>query len=65
MTKELKNIYTYLDKINFEEEIKEKAELYRKVSNSDNPLFSDFVILQHYFSILQKFFEEIYKDVNE
>lgn len=65
MTKELKNIYTYLDKINFEKQVKEKAELYRKVSNSDNALFSDFVILQHYFSILQEFFEEIYKDINK
>lgn len=59
----LKGLYHYLDRIKFEEQVLKKAKQYQKVS--DNPMFSDMVILNAYFSLMSQLYEEIYKDMNE
>lgn len=61
----LKNIYKYLEKINFEKRIKEKVKFIRDVKNSEDfeAMVSPFVMTQFVFSIVQDFYEEIYKDI--
>lgn len=64
---DLKNIYDYLSKINFEKRIAEEAKFIRDRKN--NPDFElmvcPFVMMQFVFSILQDFYEEIHKDIEE
>lgn len=59
----LKGLYHYLDRIKFEEQVLKKSKQYQKVS--DNPMFSDMVILNSYFSLMSQLYEEIYKDIND
>ena len=59
----IKGLYHYLDKIKFEEQVIQKAKQYQKVS--DNPMFSELVILNSYFSMMSQLYEEIYKDIND
>ncbi len=59
----IKGLYHYLDKIKFEEQVIQKAKQYQKVS--DNPMFSDMVILNSYFSLMNQLYEEIYKDIDK
>lgn len=64
---DLKNIYNYLGKINFEKRINEEVKFIRDRKN--NPDFeiivSPFVMMQFVFSIVQDFYGEIYKDIEE
>ena len=59
----IKELYHYLDKIKFEKQVIQKAKQYQKVS--DNPMFSDMVILNSYFSLISQLYEEIYKDIDK
>ena len=59
----IKELYHYLDKIKFEKQVIQKAKQYQKVS--DNPMFSDMVILNSYFSLMSQLYEEIYKDIDK
>lgn len=59
----IKGLYHYLDKIKFEKQVIQKAKQYQKVS--DNPMFSDMVILNSYFSLMSQLYEEIYKDIDK
>ena len=66
MTK-LKNIYDYLEKINFEKRINKEVKFIRDRRNSTDfeVIVSQFVMTQFIFSIVQDFYKEIYKDIEE
>ena len=55
------NIYSILEKIDFEKRVFEKAKLMRKCKNTSNAIFSDFVFSNFCFSLLQDFYVEILK----
>lgn len=63
----LKNIYDYLEKINFEKRIVEEVKFIRDRRNSADfeCIVNPFVMTQFVFSIVQDFYEEIYKDIEE
>ena len=61
----IKNLYTYLDEMGFEEQIKDKGKLYRKVKDpATNELFTDSNLQQSYFSILHQLYLTIYYDIH-
>lgn len=66
MTK-LKNIYDYLEKINFEKRINEEVKFIRDRRNSADfeVIVSPFVMTQFVFSIVRDFYEEIYKEIED
>lgn len=63
----LKNIYDYIEKIDFEKRIKKEVKFIRDRRNSNDfeIIVSPFVMTQFVFSIVQDFYEEIYKDIEE
>ena len=63
----IKNIYTYLDEIQFEKRVKEEAAFIRRAKNSDNldNIASDFVMLNFVYSLISDFFEKVAKDIKD
>ena len=58
----MKNIYSYLDEINFEKRIKERCMLIQKTGlNKD--IVSESVLQQFCFRLLQDMYEKIYNDI--
>lgn len=58
----MKNIYNYLDEINFEKRIKERCLLIQK-AGIDKAVVSESVLQQFCFSLLQDMYRKIYDDV--
>lgn len=58
----MKNIYVYLDEINFEKRIKERCILIQK-TGIDKDIVSEFALQQFCFRLLQDIYEKIYDDV--
>lgn len=58
----MKNIYVYLDEINFEKRIKERCMLIQKTGiNKD--IVSESVLQQFCFRLLRDMYEKIYNDI--
>lgn len=59
-----KNIYTILDKINFEDRVNKEIDLLNKTRHSENfeSVTSKLVFTQFVFSLIQDFYTEILKD---
>ena len=62
----MRNIYEYLKEINFEQRVKQKVALIRRVRNHENfnHIVGDFVMLQFAFSLCRDLFEKIAEDLN-
>lgn len=62
----LNNIYTYLEKIDFENRVKNKVKEIKKVKNlkTFDIVVSDMVMLNWAYGLLSDLFDKIYEDVN-
>lgn len=62
----LNNIYTYLEKIDFENRVKNKVKEIKKVKNlkTFDTVVSDMVMLNWAYGLLSDLFDKIYEDVN-
>lgn len=58
----MKNIYSYLEEINFEKRIKERYLLIQK-TGIDKDIISEFALQQFCFRLLQDMYEKIYNDL--
>lgn len=58
----MKNIYNYLDEINFEKRIKERYSLIQK-AGINKAIVSETVLQQFCFRLLQDMYEKIYNDI--
>lgn len=63
----MKNIYTYLDKIQFEKRVKDKVAQIKKLKDSENfdAVVSDFVMLNWIYGLLSDLYEKIYDDIEK
>ena len=62
----LKPLYTYLNEVDFEQRVKKRATLLRKLKNSktfDIIIMSDLNTTQFIFSIVRDLYEKIYDDL--
>jgi len=62
----LNNIYTYLEKIDFENRVKNKVKEIKKVKNlkTFDIVVSDMVMLNWAYGLLSDLFDKIHEDVN-
>ena len=64
----LKNLYTYLDEINFETRIKEKVKEIKKAKDDDfsfNAVVSNMVMTNWAFNLITDVFDKVYTDINK
>lgn len=63
----MKNIYTYLDKIQFEKRVKDKVAQIKKLKDSENfdAVVSDFIMLNWIYGLLSDLYEKIYDDIEK
>lgn len=63
----MKNIYTYLDQIQFEKRVKNKVAQIKKLRDSENfdDAISDFVMLNWTYGLLSDLYEKIYDDIEK
>ena len=64
----LKNLYTYLDEINFETRIKEKVKEIKKAKDNDfsfNAVVSNMVMTNWVFNLITDIFDKVYDDINK
>lgn len=63
----LKPLYTYLNEVDFEQRVKKRATLLRKLKNSKtfDIIMSDLNTTQFIFSIIRDLYEKIYEDLKK
>lgn len=63
----LKPLYTYLNEVDFEQRVKKRAALLRKLKNSKtfDIIMSDLNTTQFIFSIVRDLYEKIYDDLKK